>query len=210
MIVDIQTWTSTAVLDCLVLFWIMTWHSDIRANQWDSFSFLDVWRDNSARRSELSLQDTWGADRAVITGLQAGDHDLFVTLVLLESGNAYILMTEEEQTARTALKPTCGWVISSESYIRCVSVKSNMVNCVLSDVVLQPYQRGPLSGRVRTVAKSAYWLRQVRPSVRPLYQHAFRWMDFPWNSILGTFIENCLENPNLVKFGQKYRALYVT
>jgi len=88
-------------------------------------------------------------------------------LGLLESGNTYIRVREEERTKRTALKPTCGRVISSESYIRFVSVKGKMVNCVMSDVVLQLYRQGPFCRRVLTVAKSTYWLRQLRHSVHP-------------------------------------------
>jgi len=52
-------------------------------------------------------------------------------------------------------------------YMRFVSVKSKMVKCVLRDAVLRLYQQGPFCRSFRTVVKSTYWLRQVRPSVRP-------------------------------------------
>jgi len=44
----------------------------------------------------------------------------------------------------------------------------------------------------------------LRPSVRGCH-----WTDYPRYLMLGTFKKICRETPNLVKIGQKYRALYM-
>ena len=64
--------------------------------------------------------------------------------------------------------------------------------------------------RVCLVAKNTCYTRRVRPfvllSVR-MCQHGSRWNGFPQNLILSTFMKLCEGKPNLVKIGQKCRAL---
>jgi hypothetical protein len=66
----------------------------------------------------------------------------------------------------------------------------------------------PFCGRICLLLKSSYYL-----SCLPIcLLHLSAWLPFFFwlgNWILGTIIKNCWENPNLVKTGSKYWALYM-
>jgi hypothetical protein len=57
------------------------------------------------------------------------------------------------------------------------------------------------------------WYKTVSPSVRlhnRMYQRCSHWTDFRnIGDYYGTFIETCREVPNMIKVGQKNRALYM-
>jgi len=67
-------------------------------------------------------------------------------------------------------------------------------------------QLGGFSNSVRLSREKDYYLRHVRPSVRPYITARPSPDGSPSNLILETFAKICRANPNFVTIGQKYRA----
>lgn len=72
---------------------------------------------------------------------------------------------------------------------------------------LCPYNCYRLFRRLCIVAKSACYCRPVRPYFCPHVPARIQMEGFPWNLIMGTFMEICREYSNLVTIGQKCGAL---
>jgi hypothetical protein len=72
---------------------------------------------------------------------------------------------------------------------------------------LCPYNCYRLFRRLCILAKSACYCRRVRSYFCPHVPSRIQMEGFPWNLILGTFMEICREDSNLVTVGQKCRAL---
>jgi hypothetical protein len=92
-----------------------------------------------------------------------------------------------------------------EAIWRECSMKNNVLRCVRTD------------GKISNYLRHTHPRLSVCPSVRPsiwlcVCSHIsarFPPHEFPWHMILGTSIKICLHNPDLVKIGQKYRALHM-